>query len=130
MLALFSKTGSGFRPIPSAGRPSQAQQQAALGAGDQGRAVPFSPAPDLPHWRGASRAQGVLDAGPSRPPSRESHNRMPKKKNPMHRSPWTKDDLRQIKAHSKARTPVSIVAKTMRRTEGAVRQKAKAIGIG
>jgi hypothetical protein len=55
---------------------------------------------------------------------------MPKKKNPMHRSPWTKDDLRQIKAHSKARTPVSIVAKTMRRTEGAVRQKAKAIGIG
>lgn len=52
------------------------------------------------------------------------------KKNPMHRSPWTKEDLRQIKAHSKARTPVPIVAKAMKRTEGAVRQKAKAIGIG
>jgi hypothetical protein len=55
---------------------------------------------------------------------------MPKTKNPVHRSPWTKEDLRQIKAHSKARTPVPAVAKAMRRTEGAVRQKAKAMGIG
>jgi hypothetical protein len=30
---------------------------------------------------------------------------MPKKKTPV-RSPWTKADIRQLKAHSKARTPV------------------------
>ena len=54
---------------------------------------------------------------------------MPKKKTPV-RSPWTKDDIRQLKAHSKARTPVVEVAKAMKRTEAAVRQKAKTIGIG
>jgi hypothetical protein len=39
-------------------------------------------------------------------------------------------NIRELKAHSKARTPVAQVAKTMKRTEGAVRQKAKTIGIG
>jgi hypothetical protein len=52
---------------------------------------------------------------------------MPKKKTPV-RSPWTKDDVRQLKAYSKARTPVVDVA--MKRTETAVRQKAKTIEIG
>ena len=37
---------------------------------------------------------------------------------------------RELKAHSKARTPVVKVAKAMKRTEAAVRQKAKTIGIG
>ncbi len=55
---------------------------------------------------------------------------MAKKKVSAHRSPWTKDDLRALKAHSKAKTPVAEVAKAMNRTEGAVRQKAKTIGIG
>ena len=45
------------------------------------------------------------------------------------REPWTKEDLHELKAHSKARTPVAKVAKAMKRTEGAVRQKAKTIGI-
>ena len=54
---------------------------------------------------------------------------MPKKKAPV-RNPWTKEDLRQLKAHSKTRTPVVEVAKAMKRTEGAVRQKAKTIGVG
>ena len=54
---------------------------------------------------------------------------MPKKKTPV-RNPWTKEDLRQLKAHSKTRTPVVEVAKAMKRTEGAVRQKAKTIGVG
>jgi hypothetical protein len=31
---------------------------------------------------------------------------VPKKKSSAHRSPWTKNDLRELKAHSKARTPV------------------------
>ena len=54
---------------------------------------------------------------------------MPKKK-PTVRNPWTKEDLRQLKAHSKTRTPVVDVAKAMKRTEAAVRQKAKTIGVG
>jgi hypothetical protein len=54
---------------------------------------------------------------------------MPKKKT-LVRSPWTKDDVRQLKTHSKAKTPVVEVAKAMKRTEAAVRQKAKTIGIG
>jgi hypothetical protein len=54
---------------------------------------------------------------------------MPKKKTPV-RAPWTKDDIRQLKVHSKARTPAVDVAKAMKRTEAAVRQKAKTIGIG
>ena len=52
------------------------------------------------------------------------------KKKTLARTPWSKEDLRELKAHSKARTPVVQVAKAMRRTEAAVRQKAKTIGIG
>ena len=48
---------------------------------------------------------------------------MPKKKTQT-RNPWSKEDIRELKAHSKARTPVAKVAKAMKRTEGAVRQKA------
>jgi hypothetical protein len=54
---------------------------------------------------------------------------MPKKKTAA-RKPWSKEDLRDLKAHSKARTPAVQVAKAMKRTEAAVRQKAKTIGIG
>jgi NADH:ubiquinone oxidoreductase subunit len=54
---------------------------------------------------------------------------MPKKKT-LVRNPWTKEDLRQLKGYSKAKTPVVEVAKAMKRTEAAVRQKAKTIGIG
>jgi hypothetical protein len=54
---------------------------------------------------------------------------VPKKKPPV-RHPWTREDLRQLKAHSKTRTPVVEVAKAMKRTEAAVRQKAKTIGVG
>jgi hypothetical protein len=54
---------------------------------------------------------------------------VPKKKTPV-RNPWTKEDLRELKAHSKTRTPVVEVAKAMKRTEAAVRQKAKTIGVG
>jgi hypothetical protein len=62
-------------------------------------------------------------------PSEGGVEAMPKKKTPV-RSPWTKEDLRQLKTYSKARTPVVEVAKAMKRTEAAVRQKAKTIGVG
>jgi hypothetical protein len=44
--------------------------------------------------------------------------------------PWTKDDFRMLKAHSKARTPVVKVSKVMKRTIGALRRKAGILGIG
>jgi hypothetical protein len=62
-------------------------------------------------------------------PSEGAVKAMPKKKTPV-RSPSTKEDLRQLKAHSKTRMPVVEVAKAMKRTEAAVRQKAKTIGVG
>jgi hypothetical protein len=43
---------------------------------------------------------------------------------------WTKKDRRKLKAHSKARTPVAKIAKKMKRTIGALRQKALKLGIG
>ncbi len=43
--------------------------------------------------------------------------------------PWTKDDFRSLKAHSKARTPVAKISKVMKRTPGALRQKALRLGI-
>jgi hypothetical protein len=43
---------------------------------------------------------------------------MPKTKI-LARNPWTKEDVSELKAHSKAKTSVAEVAKTMKRTEGA-----------
>jgi hypothetical protein len=44
--------------------------------------------------------------------------------------PWTKDDIRALKAHSKARTPVAKISKELKRTVGALRRRAGIIGIG
>jgi hypothetical protein len=46
------------------------------------------------------------------------------------RREWTKNDIKDLKAHSKARTPVVKIAKTTKRTVGALRQKALQLGIG
>jgi hypothetical protein len=43
--------------------------------------------------------------------------------------PWTKEDVRNLKAHSKARTPVAKISKTMKRTVGALRRRAGILGI-
>ena len=52
------------------------------------------------------------------------------KKKTLVRAPWTKEDIRALKAHSKSKTPAVEVAKAFKRTEGAVRQKAKTLGVG
>ncbi|MEJ2377852.1 MAG: hypothetical protein P8Y71_21495 [Pseudolabrys sp.] len=44
--------------------------------------------------------------------------------------PWTKEDLRALKAYSKAKTPVVEISKQMKRTVGALRQQAIRLGIG
>jgi hypothetical protein len=52
------------------------------------------------------------------------------KKTTAHRSQWSKEDVKELKAHSKARTPVAKIAQAMKRTEGALRRKAGILGIG
>ena len=54
---------------------------------------------------------------------------MAKKKKAIRRE-WTAADIKDLKAHSKARTPVAKIAKMTKRTEGALRQKAIVLGIG
>ena len=44
--------------------------------------------------------------------------------------PWTKEDVRELKTHSRARTPVVKVSKAMKRTVGALRRRAGILGIG
>jgi hypothetical protein len=45
------------------------------------------------------------------------------------RRAWTKTDLRDLKAHSKAKTPVIAISEEMKRTVGALRQQALKLGI-
>ena len=42
---------------------------------------------------------------------------------------WTKDHVRELKQHSKSKTPVAKIAKTMKRSEGAIRQKAMGLDL-
>lgn len=46
------------------------------------------------------------------------------------RREWTKTDLKELRAHSKAKTPVNKISKATKRTVGALRQKAFQLGIG
>ena len=51
-------------------------------------------------------------------------------KKKVKRREWTKADVRELKAHSKARTSVDKISKATKRTVGALRQKALQLGIG
>jgi hypothetical protein len=42
---------------------------------------------------------------------------------------YTRADVRDLRSHSKARTPVKKIAKAMKRSEGSLRQKAQKLGI-
>ena len=50
------------------------------------------------------------------------------KKNIVRRE-YSAADVKQLRAHSKAKTPVVKIAKQMKRTEGSVRQKALKLGL-
>ena len=45
------------------------------------------------------------------------------------RREYTKADLKELRVHSKMRTPVAKIAKLTKRTEGSLRQKALKLGI-
>ena len=44
--------------------------------------------------------------------------------------PWSKEDHRELKRHSKAKTRVSVISRAMKRTVGALRQQALKLGLG
>jgi hypothetical protein len=52
-----------------------------------------------------------------------------KKAKKVVRREYTKADIKELRAHSKARTPVAKIAKLTKRTEGSLRQKALKLGI-
>jgi hypothetical protein len=47
----------------------------------------------------------------------------------IQRRSWTKEDQRELRAHSKAKTPVTAISKEMKRSVGALRQQALKLGI-
>ena len=51
------------------------------------------------------------------------------KKKSVVRREYTRADVKELRAHSKARTPVAKVAKLTKRSEGSLRQKALKLGI-
>jgi hypothetical protein len=55
---------------------------------------------------------------------------MRKKNIKNHRLPWTKDELKALQAHSKARTPMQQLVKEFGRTSAALRAQAELLGIG
>jgi hypothetical protein len=55
---------------------------------------------------------------------------MAKKTKKIIRREYTKADVKELRAHSKARTPLATIAKLTKRTEGSLRQKALKLGIG
>ena len=54
---------------------------------------------------------------------------MSKAKKIVMRREYTNADVKELRAHSKARTPVAKIAKLTKRTEGSLRQKAIKLGI-
>ena len=45
------------------------------------------------------------------------------------RREWSAQDERELRKHSKNKTPVKDISKALRRTPGALRQKARSLGI-
>lgn len=45
------------------------------------------------------------------------------------RREYTKDDVKTLRAHSKAKTPLEKISRAMKRTGGSLRQKAIKLGI-
>jgi hypothetical protein len=52
-----------------------------------------------------------------------------KTKKKIVRREYTKADVNELRAHSKARTPLAKIVKLTKRTEGSLRQKALKLGI-
>jgi hypothetical protein len=54
---------------------------------------------------------------------------MAKKTKRAKRREWTKENVRELRQHSRAKTPVARISKLTKRTVGALRQKALQLGL-
>ena len=45
------------------------------------------------------------------------------------RRDWTRADVKELKQHSKNKTPVKTISRALKRSPGALRQKARVLGI-
>ncbi|MGY4625294.1 hypothetical protein [Bradyrhizobium sp. USDA 4486] len=54
---------------------------------------------------------------------------MAKKAKKRVRREYTASDVKELRAHSKAKTPVAKIAKSMKRSEASLRQKAMTLGM-
>jgi hypothetical protein len=45
------------------------------------------------------------------------------------RHPWTREDVRELRQYSRSKSPVKKIARAMKRTPGALRQKAFSLGL-
>ena len=45
------------------------------------------------------------------------------------RRDWTRADLKELRQHSRDKTPVKAISRALKRTPGALRQKARLLGI-
>jgi hypothetical protein len=52
------------------------------------------------------------------------------KNKPVVRREYTKKDVKELRAHSKAKTPVAKIARLTKRSVGSLRQKALTLGLG
>jgi hypothetical protein len=52
-----------------------------------------------------------------------------KKPSRTKRKAWTKADVGALKGHSRSKTPVVQIARTLKRSAGAIRQKALSLGL-
>jgi hypothetical protein len=80
--------------------------------------------------RSASSRSASSKSASRRPTSKaasRSARKTTAKKKP--RVAYTAADVKTLKSHSKARTPIKVIAREMKRTEGSLRQKAMALGI-
>ena len=48
---------------------------------------------------------------------------------PNRRRPWEAEDVRELKQYARRRTSAPRIAKRLKRTEGAIRQKAFSLGL-
>jgi hypothetical protein len=48
---------------------------------------------------------------------------------PVVRRDWTRADVKELRQHSRNKTPVKTVSRALKRTPGALRQKARLLGI-
>src|SRR5215467_3608063 len=86
---------------------------------------PISDLPALPIW-GSGQAHSVT---PRCLAHRRREGLMATKRARPKRRSWSKEDVRELRAHSRSKSPVKKIARAMKRTAGALRQKAHDLGL-